>query len=141
MEYFEIKRSSIKGDLEYKCIFNYKNDQDEIILHLCDPVLGELDFIGFDLFDALNKVRFFLEKKGFLLLCAGSMPNVFPSGMLRNRTNGRISYLHKYRKKPTINDTIDIFQPVEKNVVGTIEEQNIFMISLREYFKSSDIEE
>ncbi len=139
MKYFEIKRSLMKGKLEYNCVFSYKSDQDKIILHLCDPVLGELDFIGYDLFDAFNKVRLFLEKKGFLLLCAGSMPNVYPSGMLRDRTNGRMAYLHTYEKKLTIDDTIDIFKQVDQHVVGTIEEQSVFMSNFHSYFKNLEI--
>lgn len=135
-EYFYLKRASINKALETECVIKCDIIEDGVILHISDPELGEEDFSGIDFFEALQKVRCFLEGKGFLLLCAGSKPNVYPSSMLRSRTNGRKAFLHAYRKKPNMNDIVDIFEPAKKDEVGTLYEQEKFMKDLHNYFKN-----
>src|SRR6476620_10241909 len=50
---------------------------------------------GVDFYDCMIKMRHELESSGLLLCCAGVLPNVFPSGMLRQMGDGRRAYNHE----------------------------------------------
>lgn len=124
---FNLQRVSFSGDVMAPCIISYEKGSLNTSIHYVDQEFGKLIFNGEDLFSALEGVRRYLEDKGFLLLCAGSMPNTYPSRMSRQMSNGRKAYVHILGNKPNKSDIIDIFQPVGFEKVGTILEQNEFM--------------
>ncbi|WP_372409554.1 hypothetical protein [Streptomyces luteireticuli] len=78
---------------------------------------------GTNLFECLIKVRCALEADGFLLCCQGARPTVFPSGMERQMSNGRLAY--PLRRDPPLTgaDLVDIFLPAKPSTVGTVKDQ------------------
>ncbi|MEV0842236.1 hypothetical protein AB0I55_22190 [Actinocatenispora sera] len=78
---------------------------------------------GNDLFECLKAVRLALENNGFLICCQGSRPTVFPSGMSRQMSNGRLAYPLRRTPPLTSDDLIDIFAPAQFVEVGTVEDQ------------------
>lgn len=81
-------------------------------------------FGGDDLFDALILLRNELEAMNCLLLCAGARPDVYPSGMSRGMSGGRMAYVCEIGKSASI--IVDIFSPALAQDVGTVEEQMSF---------------
>src|SRR5580658_4333223 len=87
------------------------------------------DFTASDLFECLIKVRLHLEGHGLLLCCQEARPNVFPSGLNRQMSNGRLAYPLRRMPPFTDNDLVDIFKPAEPSEVGTVEQQRDFVRS------------
>lgn len=78
---------------------------------------------GSDLFECLKDLRRILEEEGFLICCQGSRPTVFPSGMGRQMSNGRLAYPLRRTPPLTDADLVDIFAPAQFAEVGTVESQ------------------
>jgi hypothetical protein len=78
---------------------------------------------GTDLFECLKDMRLMLESEGLLVCCQGSRPMVFPSGMGRQMSNGRLAYPLRRTPPLTDADLIDIFDPAQLTEVGTVESQ------------------
>lgn len=78
---------------------------------------------GSDLFECLKGARLALEKEGLLICCQGSRPTVFPSGMGRQMSNGRLAYPLRRTPPLTDADLVDIFAPAQFAEVGTVESQ------------------
>lgn len=76
-----------------------------------------------DLFAALEAIRLQLEPAGVLLCCQGARPDVFPSGMARQMAGGRRAYRLSSERRPTRDDLVDIFDPVDSGEVVTVQEQ------------------
>lgn len=76
-----------------------------------------------DLFEALRKMRGEFENAGCLLLCAGSRPDINPSGMSRSMGGGRRAYILHRGQQATMSETVDIFDYAEPAVVGTTRQQ------------------
>lgn len=74
-------------------------------------VEGRLDLRGdgSDLFEALVSVRRALEKYGVMLVCNGSRPDVYPSPMLRQASNGRFAYVLTIPRSTARPPVVDIF--------------------------------
>jgi hypothetical protein len=89
---------------------------------------------GSDLFECLKEVRLMIEADNLLLCCQGARPTVFPSGMGRQMSNGRLAY--PLRRNPSLTDAdlIDIFSPAPLSEVGTVAEQRSAVL---EFFRSS----
>ena len=80
-------------------------------------------FEGNDLFDCLVKLRRHLEKQDCLILCNGSRIDVYPSGMSRQMSGGRVAYIMKIGEVTKSGDIVDIFEPADKTLVSTVEQQ------------------
>jgi hypothetical protein len=80
-------------------------------------------YSGSDLFECLKGVRLALEAEGLLICCQGSRPTVFPSGMGRQMSNGRLAYPLRRTPPLTDADLVDIFAPAQFAEVGTAEIQ------------------
>lgn len=132
---FKLIKISLSDNRSSECVLSYTKGAEPVNIKYTDTQFGEMFFPGKDLFDALKNTRYFLEKAGYLLLCAGSMPNVYPSRMSRQMSNGRKAYIHKQNESPRKNDVVDIFAAAEQSRVGTIEEQAQFMYKWHESFK------
>lgn len=78
---------------------------------------------GSDLFECLKGARLALEEEGLLICCQGSRPTVFPSGMGRQMSNGRLAYPLRRTPPLTDADLVDIFAPAQFAEVGTVESQ------------------
>ncbi|NVK78912.1 hypothetical protein [Streptomyces morookaense] len=76
-----------------------------------------------DLFECLKAVRRTLEEEGLLLCCQGARPMVFPSGMGRQMSNGRLAYTLRRDPPLTNADLVDIFASAQFSEVGTVEDQ------------------
>lgn len=83
----------------------------------------ERNFQGDDLFDCLMKLREYLDEKNYLLLCNGARIDVYPSGMSRDMSDGRLAYIAKIGMSPSRDDLVDIFEPTSQEHVGTVEQQ------------------
>jgi hypothetical protein len=64
---------------------------------------------GDDLYECLIRLRMELESRGVFLCCQGAKSNVFPSGMLRQMSNGRLAYAHSPGVPVADTDIVDIF--------------------------------
>lgn len=86
---------------------------------------------GVDLFECLKDLRKALEADGLFLCCQGARPLVFPSGMSRQMSNGRLAY--PLRRNPPLSDAdlVDIFLPAEPAEVVSVDEQ---AAAVREFF-------
>jgi hypothetical protein len=78
---------------------------------------------GRDLFECLKDVRRIFEAEDLLVCCQGSRPMVFPSGMGRQMSNGRLAYPLRRTPPLTDADLVDIFAAAHFSEVGTIGEQ------------------
>jgi hypothetical protein len=79
-----------------------------------------------DLFDLFTSLRKTLEESGVQLLCAGSRPDVFPSGMSRQMGGGRKAYVTKLGRPALRTDLVDIFDYSDAKSVGSVSEQLAF---------------
>jgi hypothetical protein len=89
---------------------------------------------GSDLFECLKEARLMFEADNLLLCCQGARPNVFPSGMGRQMSNGRLAYPLRRNPPLTDADLIDIVSPAPLAEVGTVAEQRSAIV---EFFRSS----
>jgi hypothetical protein len=84
------------------------------------------EFFGEDFFDALIGLRLELEKRWIQLLCAGSRPDVWPSGMGRDMSGGRKAYVTHMDAPSRESDLVDIFDYADPASVGSVAEQKAF---------------
>ena len=80
-------------------------------------------FTGIDLFDWLSKLRSFLEEKNILIVCNGARTDVYPSGMSRGMSGGRLAYVMRMGESAHKIDLVDIFGIADQGYVGTIDQQ------------------
>lgn len=85
-----------------------------------------------DLLECLKSARRDLEAMGLLLCCQGARLNVFPSGMTRQMTEGRLAYSLESGKELSDDDLVDIFAPADCSEVATLEDQ---LAAMRELFR------
>ena len=81
------------------------------------------DIAASDLFDGLCMIRKQLETFGAQISCAGARLDVFPSGMSRSMSGGRKAYITRFGAPALQGDLIDIFDPAEPDLVGTVAQQ------------------
>jgi len=90
------------------------------------PSCGEQSFEAPDLFDALQSIRHYLTKHGWQLLCYGARSDVYPSGMSRESTGGRIASMLTIGQRPQRSDLVDIFNPTTDDHSGTVADQETY---------------
>jgi len=94
------------------------------------------EFSNGDVFDTFILLRTTLEEIEIKLLCGGSRPDVFPSGMSREMSGGRKAYITKLGKPALKADLVDIFDHTDIQLIGSVSEQQAFhnkwIASLRE---------
>jgi hypothetical protein len=88
--------------------------------------LGDMQFSGSDLFEALIELRRELERLGAKPLCAGARMDVFPSAMSRSMAGGRKAYVTRLGFQARRGDIIDIFDDAAPDLVASVTEQNAF---------------
>ncbi len=82
---------------------------------------------GEDLLVCLIAIRQQLEARGLHLCCQGARPEVWPSGQLRQFTNGRSGYVLTSVSAGTVPQDVDLFAPARPEEIGTVEEQLAFV--------------
>lgn len=82
-----------------------------------------IEHAGSDLFECLVALRRELEHDGLLLCCQGARLDVYPSGMARQSSGGRLAYQIPGNRKPTRDDVVDIFDPADPSTVGSVDAQ------------------
>jgi hypothetical protein len=70
-----------------------------------------------DLFAALCGAREILERDAVLLQVVGSLPNVYPSQLLRNTDHGRYAYKLTIPRTPDKPELVDIFESALNDAV------------------------
>lgn len=78
---------------------------------------------GEDLLVCLVGIRRQLEVDGLKLCCQGARRDVWPSGQLRQFTNGRFGYVLASAPVGEMLETVDLFAPADASEIGTVEEQ------------------
>ena len=76
-----------------------------------------------DYFESLLLVRRELEHDGLLVCCQGARRDVWPSGMARDMGAGLKAYVLSIGRQPSQKDLVDIFDPAEQSLIGTVAEQ------------------
>ncbi|MCT7994046.1 hypothetical protein [Laspinema olomoucense] len=108
-----------------ECTLFYKNTP-PCMVEFQNTELGNHQFQGKDVFDCFCKLRFFLEKKGWNILCNGSRVDAYPSSMSRDMGGGMKLYHLQIGKRPQRIDLLRIFDKAEANQIGTLEEQRLY---------------
>ncbi|MEC4806960.1 MAG: hypothetical protein SAJ72_22100 [Jaaginema sp. PMC 1080.18] len=104
------------------CVISPDNEERGTIFFQ-HPTLGDHSFEDKDTFGAFCKMRLFLEKQGWQILCNGARVDAYPSGMSRDMCGGIKLYILKMGQKTQRSDLVKIFDPAELENVGTVEEQ------------------
>jgi hypothetical protein len=91
----------------------------------------EIHASGLDLFESLTQLRLALEERRLLLCVQGSCSDVYPSGMSRQMSNGRLAYRHVAGRLPDASDLVDIFDSAEEAAVVSVEDQLTAISALR----------
>ncbi|WP_328423813.1 hypothetical protein OG470_12390 [Micromonospora sp. NBC_00389] len=82
-----------------------------------------LEAEGEDLLVCLIGIRRQLEAEGLNLCCKGARPDVWPSGQLRQFTNGRFGYVLAPPSMGDRPEEVDMFAAAGAKEIGTVEEQ------------------
>lgn len=80
---------------------------------------------GSDYFKSMVLFREELENNGAKLLCNGARKDVYPSGMSRSMGQATKAYVLSIGEQARASDKVDIFDQADKQLVSTIEEQNM----------------
>jgi hypothetical protein len=131
MESLELRAASKDG--REVAIAMEVDDSADASIRITSPESFAGLYLGIDLFACLGAVRSRLEEDGLLLCCQGASLSVYPSGMTRQMSNGRLAYPMRRSPPVTDADLIDIFAPAGLAEVGTIAEQ---LESRRAFFAS-----
>ncbi|WP_201644646.1 hypothetical protein [Paraburkholderia metrosideri] len=95
----------------------------EVALTASIPFAGEQQFIGQNLFDALNKLRLRLEDAGYLLLCNAARRDTYPSRAVRQMGGGFKVYVLHSGQQAKLSDLVDALAPAEAGDVVSVAEQ------------------
>ncbi|WP_218011022.1 hypothetical protein, partial [Herbidospora mongoliensis] len=82
-----------------------------------------MDVEGEDLLDCLIDLRRRLEAEGLNLCCQGARADVWPSGLLRQFTNGRFGYVLASKPPGNPPEEVDLFAPAQPHEIASIEQQ------------------
>lgn len=105
------------------------------------PALGH-DFFakGLDVWEAFCGLRAQLERKGYLIQCAGARMTVRPSGMARSMGDGTTAYVHRMGESPDPEtDTVYIFEPCNPGEGVSLAEQERHYQKWRDSFDDNDL--
>ena len=87
---------------------------------------------GLDLFESLTSLRRQLEADGLALCVEGARSDVFPSGMSRQMSGGRMAYRIVRGRRSGPDDVVDVFDPTCCDSVVGVDEQLAAVRALRE---------
>jgi hypothetical protein len=82
-----------------------------------------LDVEDEDLLDCLVNLRRRLEAEDLNLCCQGARADVWPSGQLRQFTNGHLGYVLASKPPGGAHEEVDLFAPAQPHEIASIEQQ------------------
>jgi hypothetical protein len=119
---------SNKENLSFEVLLTGSLEGDVARLDLSSSSLNLLNVVDQDFWGCLLKVRQDLERKNLFILCQGSAINVRPSGMARDMSSGLKAYAFELGKKVTMKNLVEVFEPINIEMVATIAEQEQFFM-------------
>lgn len=125
--YIKREFSNSKIDIEIK--YNQSKNTVELI----SSVIGNSTWKGIDLLDAFNKMRAYIEDKGFLIYVNGARENSWASGFLRDSSNGLLTYIYTFENK----DVVNIFDLCETRIVKYSKQRKFYDKWRKEMRKST----
>jgi lysyl-tRNA synthetase class I len=109
-EILKVKIANEKKEL-YECVLELYDEQLDdnvkLVLKNREQIIA---FSADNYFDALKKLRRYLEDRNKKILCKGSNENVYPSAMQLNAGSGRNAYSLVLGKQAKFADVVDIFE-------------------------------
>jgi hypothetical protein len=100
--------------------------EDDLDLVFRHTTLGQFDASESDAFEAMIKLRLWLEPHGYQLLCNGARLDVYPSQMARQMGGGFRAYKMTMGKPAEMNDRVKILDPAPAGAIATVSEQRAF---------------
>lgn len=99
----------------------YRDDENNCLIKLHEGLDIEIIFSSDDFFTSLCKLRDWIyEKEQLFPMCKGALINVYPSRMSRQMSDGMNAYHLTQQKQATMDDIIDIFEPVKENEMADL---------------------
>ena len=121
----KVKLLNLENDEEISAILEYTttHSQTKIILTFNDTKISAENY---DLLDTLIDIRKQLNEKDLDILVAGSRKNIASSPMLRDSSAGESTYFTRLGIQARLEDIISIFDPIKKEDLSSLREQNQF---------------
>jgi len=111
-----------KKNWQRECNLQVVKDE-PCVVKMDDDEFEKKEFCGIDLFECLESLRLYLEERGYFLLCSGARIDVYPSGMSRDMSKGRLAYVTKIGMVASREDIVDIFAETDIENIGTVAQQ------------------
>lgn len=125
-EILKVKIANEKKEL-YECELELYDEQlDDNVKLVLKNKEQKIAFSSDNYFDALKKLRRYLEDRNEKILCKGSNKNVYPSAMQLNAGSGRNAYSLALGKQAKFADVVDIFEESDYNSCASCDKQKEF---------------
>lgn len=86
----------------------------------------DIEVKGHDYFQCLLNLRIELEKQNYYILCNGARKDISCGGMLREASDGLSAYIIRLEEYCHLDESVDIFEYAEPNLVVSVREQEEF---------------
>jgi len=125
-EILKVKIANDKKEL-YECELELYDEQlDDNVKIVLKNKEQTMAFSADNYFDALEKLRRYLEERNEKILCKGSNENVYPSAMQLNAGSGRNAYSLALGRQAKLVDVVDIFEESDFDSCVSSDKQNDF---------------
>ena len=125
-EILKVKIANEKKEL-YECELELYDEQlDDNVKLVLKNKEQKIAFSSYNYFDALKKLRRYLEDRNEKILCKGSNENVYPSAMQLNAGSGRNAYSLALGKQAKFADVVDIFEESDFDSCASCDKQKDF---------------
>ena len=98
--------------------------------------IGTVHVKGIDYFDCFQRFRKQVETEKLKCLCQGARPNVWPSSMARQMSDGLKAYELTIGEPTSRDDLVEIFAEATEEQVAPLEEQLAFFEAWKQSFKN-----
>jgi len=125
-EILKVKIANDKKEL-YECELELYDEQlDDNVKIVLKNKEQTMAFSADNYFDALERLRRYLEDRNEKILCKGSNENVHPSAMQLNAGSGRNAYSLALGRQAKLADVVDIFEESDFDSCVSCDKQNAF---------------
>ncbi|OYP37202.1 hypothetical protein C8E03_1312 [Lachnotalea glycerini] len=125
-EILKVKIANDKKEL-YECELELYDEQlDDNVKIVLKYKEQTMAFSADNYFDALERLRRYLEDRNEKILCKGSNENVYPSAMQLNAGSGRNAYSLALGRQAKLADVVDIFEESDFDSCVSCDKQNDF---------------
>lgn len=125
-EILKLKIANDKKEL-YECELElYDEELDGNVKIVLKNKEQTMAFSADNYFDALQRLRRYLEDRNEKILCKGSNENVYPSAMQLDAGSGRNAYSLALGKQAKLADVVDIFEESDFDSCVSCDKQNAF---------------